>query len=132
MVMSSWETLTIYVSEDPRRGWELPYRVIVKSYAHREHRGEFASAEDIPLPESVRDRMNQLHLMLGSVDDVLVDSDCLYSGGSVPPEIWCELRRWPRDINYGGMNYEGELNYFFALTQTEYDQLVAALGGEKQ
>jgi hypothetical protein len=125
-------TLNIRVSEDPRRGLELPCHIVVMPCVPGPCCGAFASVEDIPLPGSVRDRMHQLHLMLGSVDDVLVDSDCLYPDGLVPLDTWCELRRWPEDTRYDGMNYRGDLEYSFELTQTEYDQLVAALGGETQ
>lgn len=71
----------------------------------------FATREDMPLPPMVQNRMAALDMVGGRCADV--------------PGLGAITR-------YVSQKFAGDATYTLELTQTEYDQLAAELGGESE
>jgi len=71
----------------------------------------FAEREDIPLPATVRDRVAALDLA---------------------SEVYADIPGLGVRKKFQGSTYEGDIYYTLPVTQTEYDQLLAALGAEEE
>lgn len=99
--------------------WVAPI-VLVKLLHHPSM--EFPDIDSIPLPDTVRQKIHLLDLIEPSASGIsYLDTAC--------PGVYGKRSLW--GPLYGdSRSYEGRWVYKLRLTKTEYDQLLAALGGE--